>query len=599
VRYTFQHSGPGLALPLTTRPQRKVLSHLVANWQTVGPSVIADPRTYSGYYLIICPQDFQETLQPLVDQKNAHGLKVTERFVEDIGSVCLNIRNAVGQWYNSTPKGAEHYCLLVGDVNDVPLCNGPQSDEIPFGVPSDDPYGTPFKLDDDRQIMVGRISPIGPADLGWNIAMLIRYEDNPVTDGHYGDVLLVAHGGTLQNTPNGTPIPPFQEKIRTAAYASPPSFSTLYGNVQGVNNSQLKAALNNGVGLVDYFGHGSYYGWACWDQSCETFGAPEVGVLSLDPRNPLVWSIACESGAVQVSDCFGESWTDRYGLGALGYYGATAVAHAYPSIDLNQNLFFAVFTQDIRVQGFTYFDAEYRMENYDKDPGDSWKYLLLGDPEMTIRITDPVPPNVSAPWVERAACGTEGCPEIRMLVTNASGAPAVGVRVSVWQPGAGVLAGPARAGAARVASAGVQDNRYTDATGLAAIPAPTLADGMLHYSAVDDAGNAVRDSVLISNGEVTGVGAPGAAGKLALRAMPSIVRAGTQFSLGRPAREPARLDLYDALGRRVRSLPVAPGSVAVRWDAGDASGERVAPGVYLASYRDALGQAGVRVVVLR
>ncbi len=589
VRYRFVHDGPGLTLPLTTRTQRNVISRLLTNWQSVGPSVVADPRTYSGYYLIICRQIYQQNLQPLVAQKNARGLKVTMRFVDDIGPICMNIQSAIRSWYNATPKGAEHYCLLVGDVDDIPLCNGPGTDLIPWGDPSDDPYGNPFTLDNDRPIMVGRLSPIGPWDLDQDLAMILAYEDQPVQDDHYGNVLLVAHGGVIGQNDD---IWPYQEKIRTAPYANPPSFWTYYGNVQGADNNGLKAAIQ-GMGLVDYLGHGGTGGWSCWDLSCESFSSSEVGLLSLAPRNPLVWSIACQSGAVQVSDCFGENWTHRYGLGALGFYGATVNAKAYPSIELNQNLFFAVFSQDIKVQGYTYYDAEYRLENY-RHSGDSWKYLLLGDPEMTIRTTAPDPPVVSAPWVERAACGAEGCPEIRMLVALASGAPAAGVRVSVWQPPTGA---PRPAAAA---SAGVQDNRYTDATGLAAIPAPDLADGMLHYSAVDDFGNAVRDSVLVQNGRVTGVEVAGAErGASTLRAMPSVVRGGTEFVLGRPARGAARLDVYDAMGRRVRTLAVEPGSVKVRWDAADASGRRVPAGIYLASFRDPRGTDGTRVVVLR
>jgi hypothetical protein len=600
VRYSFVHGGPGLAPPPTTPAQRKVVSHLIANWQSVGSSVVVDTRTYAGYYLIICPQAYQQTLQPLADQKSARGLKVTERFVEDIGAACQSIRNAIGTWYNGTPKGAEHYCLLVGDVDEIPICSGPGSLETPFGDPSDDPYGAPFLLNNDRQVMVGRLSPISPSELDWDIGMILAYEDHPVQDNHYGDVLLVAHGGVIGASDD---IWPYQEKIRTAAYASPPSFYTLYGNVVGVDNNSLKAAIQGGRGLVDYLGHGFSGGWGCWDLSCQNFTGFEVGVLSLAPRNPIVWSIACQSNAIPVSECFGESFMQRYGLGALAFYGSTVNAHAYPSIELNQNLFFAVYSQDIRKQGYTYFDAEYRMENT-KHSGDSWKYLLLGDPEMTIRTTQPESPwTVSAPWVERSACGPSGCPEIRMLVTLASGAPAAGVRVGVWQPASSpagsARAGAAGSGAAATAGAGVQDARYTDGTGLAAVPAPGLGDGPLYFTVVDEAGNALPDTAVIVNGQVTGVGAQGANGILSLGAMPSVVRAGTVFTLGRPARGPARLDLYDATGRRVRSLAVAHGEVRVSWDVDDASGRRVAPGIYLASIRDAQGRASARVVVLR
>ncbi len=596
VRYRFQHSGPGMALPLTTPTQRKVVSGLLANWQTAGPSVIANTQTYSGYYLIVCPQMYQETLQPLADQKASRGLKVSWRFTQDIGApTCSSIRNAIGAWYNSTPKGGEHYCLLVSDVDSIAVCPGPQSDEYPFGVPSDDPYGTPFAMNDDRQIMVGRLSPIGPSELDWTVKMILAYEDNPVMDDHYEHVLLVAHGGKAGHYD----IWPFQEKVRLASYASPPNFDIYYGNVQGADNNGLRSSIEQDhFGLIDYIGHGSLTEWWCWDLTCQSFNGQWVGSMSLAPYNPIVWSIACETAGIYYEDCLGEIWMHRYGQGALAYYGSTVPAHAIPSFDMNQNLFYAVYSQDIRVQGYTYYDAEYRMENAEH-AGDSWKYLLLGDPEMTIRTgVPPSPWVIGAPWVERSACGTSGCQEIRMHLSLASGGPAVGVRVSVWQPPPPGSA--ARAGSARVATLGLNDNRYTDASGLAAIPAPTLADGWLHYGLVDDAGNALMDSVRIQGGEVTAVPIPRvAAGPPSLRALPSVARAGTEFALGRPAGDGARLDLYDASGRRVRSFAVVRGAAGVRWDANDASGAAVAPGVYLASFRDADGQARARVVVLR
>src|SRR5262249_16166937 len=74
-----------------------------------------------------------------------------------------------------------------------------------------------------------------------------------------------------------------------------------------------------------------------------------------------------------------------------------------------------------------------------------------------------------------------------------------------------------------------------------------------------------------------------------LRAVPSVVRAGTLFALGHPASEAARLDLYDAAGRRVRTLLPAKGSLTARWDADDAAGQHVRAGGYLARHRDAAG----------
>jgi hypothetical protein len=60
----------------------------------------------------------------------------------------------------------------------------------------------------------------------------------------------------------------------------------------------------------------------------------------------------------------------------------------------------------------------------------------------------------------------------------------------------------------------------------------------------------------------------------------------------------ARLDLFDAGGRRVRSWSPPPGDGVIEWDGGDDSGARMPAGLYLARVRDARGEATTRITWL-
>src|SRR4029079_4868487 len=77
---------------------------------------------------------------------------------------------------------------------------------------------------------------------------------------------------------------------------------------------------------------------------------------------------------------------------------------------------------------------------------------------------------------------------------------------------------------------------------------------------------------------------PVASGVQLARPRPNPFSAGTtlQFELAR--RVPVTLAVFDALGRRVRTLvtdeAMAPGSHSFDWDGRDANGARVASGVY-------------------
>lgn len=63
--------------------------------------------------------------------------------------------------------------------------------------------------------------------------------------------------------------------------------------------------------------------------------------------------------------------------------------------------------------------------------------------------------------------------------------------------------------------------------------------------------------------------------------------------------DPAELEIFDVGGRRVRGFALEPGTFDVRWDLRDASGRRVAPGLYLARLGSAGGARVQRLLVGR
>lgn len=75
-----------------------------------------------------------------------------------------------------------------------------------------------------------------------------------------------------------------------------------------------------------------------------------------------------------------------------------------------------------------------------------------------------------------------------------------------------------------------------------------------------------------------------------------------RFLVDSPLALPAKLEVFDAQGRRI-AVPfdgrLASGTSAIRWDLTSASGERVARGVYLARLRFAGGSRSVRLPVAR
>lgn len=99
-------------------------------------------------------------------------------------------------------------------------------------------------------------------------------------------------------------------------------------------------------------------------------------------------------------------------------------------------------------------------------------------------------------------------------------------------------------------------------------------------------------------------GAPGAQRPTVVRfagAAPNPVRSATHFEFALPAADEARLELFDAGGRRVRALtsgPQSAGTTRIAWDARDDQGVRVQAGLYWVRLTTAAGGSYVRRVAV-
>jgi hypothetical protein len=92
-----------------------------------------------------------------------------------------------------------------------------------------------------------------------------------------------------------------------------------------------------------------------------------------------------------------------------------------------------------------------------------------------------------------------------------------------------------------------------------------------------------------------------AASLLQLSAAPNPARSGTSFTLALPSAGRAEFSIYDATGRRVRSLiasDLAAGSHVVAWDGRDESGARVGAGIYFTRLKVGASSTGGKLVVI-
>ena len=196
---------------------------------------------------------------------------------------------------------------------------------------------------------------------------------------------------------------------------------------------------------------------------------------------------------------------------------------------------------------------------------------LVGDPATRIRPGASEPLAADVPDVV-----VSGAPGFDIVVTSGAGAV----------EGAAVTA---VLGDADLALA------VTDAAGRAHLELAAGGSGPAEVTVAAPDGGWLEQGVTVQAG-VLGV-ADGATRVRFDRPEPNPARASARFAGA--VTGPASLDLFDVGGRRVRTFALESGAFDFRWDLRDASGRRIAPGLYLARLGTAGGARVQRLLVGR
>jgi len=605
IRLSLHHPGSVALRPPAPRTRVWQAQSLCMNWQSTMQFFPIDEESLKGEYLFVRPISYGYAILPLWSQKQDRGFRCSNVFTDIVGSSCAAIRTAIQNWYALHPN-KEHYVLLIGDTETIPLCQSPVLGYPPVASATDDLYGTVDGDNISKEIHVGRLSVSSVSDCSQQIARIVAYEDTPPADQNFGDVVLISNRETSPwNYTN------CQEVVRTASYALTPNFQTIYGTNAANDNNSISAAVNQGPGLVCYRGHGDWNKWEDWDQSAESYFNSNVAGLTNQPWNPVVWSIACKTADLSQSDCFGEVWMNLNKHGAVSFYGATNSSVTPDNDILDKSLFRAVYDKDAPDQAWAIEAAEHEC-SVKSSAINPWMYLLLGDPQMRIRresvgsgpaqltsgttvatatsltVIPPTAPPIGCADFNCCPTCTAGILYFRVL--GPGGVPVPGIKVAVWK---GIPPAPEATSSDEVSE--LLDNRYTDAAGWVAIPTPPLTAGMIHYTATDDREFSMADSLAVTS--TSGVAGAGEFGDVRVAAVPSVTRGATRIEFSRPLSAASEVQVFGVDGRRVRTLAVGAGDRAVVWSGDMADGGRAPSGLYFVRLRDRRN-ADARVIVL-
>lgn len=361
------------------------------------------PMEESGSMLFIAAPNLMEEITPLVNWKNQKGIRSTLVSTATTGTNDTDIRTYIQTYYASHPDLV--YVLLVGDHDDIPAHTyGMSGGENLF---SDSYYGQLAGSDYYPELFVGRFSG-NEANITTMVDRTLEYEKNPMA----GDWMEKAIGlGSNEGDgigDDGEPDWQHLRNIRTVlmnyGYSEVAEFyDGSHGGADAAgspNSGIILPAVNNGVGLFNYTGHGDV-------NLCVTgnFQSTHVNQASNNGKYPFVISVACNNGTFTSGTCISESWTraTKNGTpsGAIGAAGSS-ILMAWAEPMQTQDEMAAIIGETYpdnhktTLGGLFYNSQMSMLEEYPSGNGvevmQTW--ILFGDPSAQFRNKQTLPISV-------------------------------------------------------------------------------------------------------------------------------------------------------------------------------------------------------------
>lgn len=284
-----------------------IYSNHFINYKTTGTRYT--PLTQIGSILVLCPANYLSEIQPYIKWKQMKGFKTYLVNTDTMtGGVNENTVLALVSNYYITKHIA--YLTIVGDHPNIPARNSDFSSTFLLG-PSDNGYAYQSGNDHYPEFIVGRFSGETKADIVTQVKRTIDYEKTPNTSTNW----VQKQVGIASDQGPGDDFQMDYEHIRNIMDSNKNQYNYVqnfelfdgsHGGDDGPGNpnaNDLSTLLNNGLGLLNYCGHGS-------NNQCSTTGFSSADVdnlTNIDGKLPFMFVTACLNGDFTLSTCIAEA----------------------------------------------------------------------------------------------------------------------------------------------------------------------------------------------------------------------------------------------------------------------------------------------------
>lgn len=253
----------------------------------------------SGEILIITPSQFVDAMQPYVTWKIKNGYPTTMVTLEEVGNSNTAVKNYITNFYNQHNLA---FVVIVGDGNLFPYFT--KNNEV-----SDNFYTEIVGDDEVPDIILGKISAENATHVTTQVNKFIQYEENPAVTTHFDKFLGIAssEGPGEDNEYDYEHIRNIDNKLQAFTYTN--GYELFDGSQGGLDASgnptaaNVSTAVNAGVGIITYCGHGSETSWGT-----TSFSNSHINNLTNYFKLPFIISTACLNGSYVNNTCFAEAW---------------------------------------------------------------------------------------------------------------------------------------------------------------------------------------------------------------------------------------------------------------------------------------------------
>ncbi len=359
------------------------------------------PLDEEGELLVIAKDSYFDEIQPLVDWKIQKGIKTTVVGTSTAGTTDSAIKSYIQTFYGSHPNLA--YVLMIGDHGDVPSHTYGTS-SMGEQLWSDTYYAQLSGSDSYPEVFIGRFS--GNAnEITTQVDRTLEYEKSPAA----GDWMTRAiglgsdegNGYGDDNEADWQHLRNIRTKLMGYGYTEVHEFYD--GNHGGDDASGnpsatiIKPAVNDGVGLFNYTGHGD-------QNTCITgdFSSTHINQATNNRKYAFVISVACNNGTFTSGTCISETWmratnagTPSGAISACGSSILMAWAEPMQTQDEMGEIISESYAHNKKVTlGGIFYNAQMSMlEDYNanlnsREVMQTW--VMFGDPSTVFRnkVTD-------------------------------------------------------------------------------------------------------------------------------------------------------------------------------------------------------------------